>query len=115
VTNAVDDCGLAALSLDTVTGYWHAFYFGNVDGSETWSSAIKCYRKSSTDAGSTWGPQVLVSTQIYDCAWMTTCPRMYIGGGMPPVEFRSNVASIDQIMISVSRLMPRASHQLFGG
>lgn len=63
VTNATDDCGLAALSIDNRTGYWHAYYCGKSDGSQTWNTALGVYKKVSQDAGTTWGPETLVSSR----------------------------------------------------
>lgn len=61
VLNSTDDQGLVALALDTLTGYWYAFYAGKSDGSETWGTALSLCLKVSKDAGTTWGAETVLS------------------------------------------------------
>ena len=65
VTNSTDDQGLAAIGIDTDTGYWYAFYAGASDGSETFGTDVNVYMKVSTDSGTTWGAETRISTDNY--------------------------------------------------
>jgi hypothetical protein len=65
VTNSTDDQGLAAIGIDTDTNYWYAFYVGKTDGSETYPSAVNAYMKISTDSGTTWGAETLITISDY--------------------------------------------------
>jgi hypothetical protein len=111
VTNATDDCGLCAVSLDTQTGYWHVFYGGKSDGSETWNTALNIYMKTSKDSGSTWGPETLVNTggTAFTLRNLITCPRLISG---PPVVAWVRDAQVDDLIISVDRTEPHAAYQL---
>ena len=62
VTDSTDDQGLCGITLDTTTGYWWVFYCGKSDGSETFSTSINVYYKSSTDSGATWGAETILNT-----------------------------------------------------
>jgi hypothetical protein len=77
VLNSVDDQGLCALGIDTVTGDWYAFYGGKSDGSNTFSTNIRFYYKISTDDGTTWGSETLLTwtDDLYNSQWMTCTPR----------------------------------------
>jgi Neuraminidase (sialidase) len=76
VASSGDDQGLCVIGLDTTTGYWHAFYCGKSDGSETWNTATRIYHKVSTDAGATWGAEELVSgTAAFPFWGLMTLPR----------------------------------------
>lgn len=88
VQNSTDDQGLCAIALDTVTGYWYVFYGGKSDGSETWRTTTRIYYKVSTDGGTTWGPEILLSLNNYTGAlsFLRTVPR-FAGPGTPFVQF----------------------------
>lgn len=75
VLNATDDSGLLAFGIDTVTGTWYIFYGGNADGSETFSTAIKIYYKTSTDSGATWSAQAALTAQVRGTFWLSCTPR----------------------------------------
>jgi hypothetical protein len=101
VLNSTDDQGLCAISLDLQTGYWHVFYAGKSDGSETWTSAVNLYMKVSKDSGSTWGSETLVTNRTYDIRRLIAIPRVVLG---PPVaclihlslvEANDNIASVE--------------------
>jgi len=64
VLNSTDDQGLAALAIDSVSGDWYAYYVGKSDGSETFITAVKLYCKVSTDDGTTWGSETLLSPDV---------------------------------------------------
>lgn len=97
VLNSTDDQGLCAITLDTVTGYWHVYYGGKSDGSETFNTSIALYKKISTDSGATWGAETLVSNNgAGQTDWMMTNPRrilaplglFYIRTELSPNEYR---------------------------
>jgi hypothetical protein len=101
VLNSTDDQGLCAISIDLQTGYWHVFYAGKSDGSETWTSAVNLYMKVSKDAGTTWGAETLVTNRTYDIRHLSAIPRVVLG---PPVacfihlstvEANDNIASVE--------------------
>jgi len=104
VLNATDDCALAALGIDTSTGYWWAFYAGKSDGSETWLTSVNIYCKCSTDSGATWGPETKLTTGAYDITWLTTCPRFF---GPPFFAYHNDIA-LDELMINVQVATPQA-------
>ena len=75
VTNSTDDQGLAAIGIDTDTGFWYAFYVGKSDGSETVGTAVNVYSKISKDSGSTWGSETLISNSARNVKWLCCTPR----------------------------------------
>lgn len=97
VLNATDDCGLAAIAIDTVAGYWWIFYGGKSDGSETFLTSINIYCKCSKDSGATWGPETKLTTLAADITWLVTCPRFF---GPPLVAYHNDIA-LDELMINV--------------
>lgn len=105
VLNATDDCALVALGIDTVTGYWWAFYAGNADGSETWLTSVNLYCKVSQDGGTTWGPQTKLTTFASDITWISTCPRFF---GPPFLAYHRDIA-LDELMINVEIACPKAN------
>lgn len=116
VTNGTDDQGLAAISIDTATGYWHVFYFGKSDGSETWGTSGNIYTKVSMDSGTTWGPETVVTTAPYRIDCLFTTPR--VDGSKyqsPVVAYTVNLAAGYQLYVSTRLPSRRASHQLYGG
>jgi hypothetical protein len=110
--NSIDDQGLCAIGIATDTGHWHAFYAGASDGSETFTTAVNVYTTVSTDSGTTWGPETLVTTVARDTAWLVTAPRFT---GTSKVAFHSNTVSVDELLINVKVPQRRAIHQMFGG
>lgn len=116
VLNSVDDQGLCGIALDTVNNVWHVFYGGASGGGETFPSAMNIYTKGSADGGTTWGPETLVTVAPLNIPWLYTVPRFsgVAKKGQPPVAFYSD-ATVDELMVSVSLLQPRAAHQLIGG
>lgn len=110
VLNSTDDQGLAAITLDTVTGYWWVFYGGKSDGSETFLTSINIYCKCSQDSGATWGPETLLTTAANDITWLVTCPR-YFG---PPIVAYHNDIALDELCVNVQIGTP-ATIGLIGG
>lgn len=108
VANATDDCGLCAIGIDTATGYWHVFYGGKSDGSETWNTALNIYTKVSRDSGSTWGPETKMTESTADAStlrWLITCPRFT----KPPIfAFVRDGAVVDDLRVNVDMIEPRA-------
>lgn len=110
VLNSTDDQGLAAFSLNTVTGTWTVFYGGASGGAETYPSSINVYRKGSNDSGATWGPETLVSSEgVSARSWLAACPRQASLG--PVVAFNKDI-TLDLISISVEVDQPRATYLL---
>jgi len=109
VNNSVDDQGLCAITLDLVTNYWYVFYAGKSDGSETWPTSMNMYYKVSTDAGTTWGAETLMTNQLYNLTGIYTIPRLYI---KPNPIILSIDANADEYRISVDITKPRARLQL---
>ena len=70
--NSTDDQGLAAIALDTLTGYWWVFFVGTSAGSETFGTSVNIYCKVSTDSGSTWGPETKITNTPLDITWLCT-------------------------------------------
>lgn len=114
VQNGTDDQGLAGICIDTTTGYWHVFYAGKSDGSETFLTSVNIYTKVSMDSGSTWGPETKLTNLARDITWLTTAPRWAGAFGLPPVAYHNDV-TIDELYVNVPLPRRRASHQLFGG
>lgn len=82
VLNSTDDQGLAVIGINTGTGHWYVAYGGKSDGSETWSSAVKFYYKVSTDSGSTWGAETILTSITRNTRWMATAPRFQLPFGV---------------------------------
>lgn len=78
VDNSTDDQGLVALGVDKSTSpdTWYAFYGGNSDGSETFLADINIYYKTSTDDGTTWGDETLLTDTRYpkNIKWLVCTP-----------------------------------------
>ncbi len=75
VLNSTDDQGLAALSIDTATGNWHAYYCGASAGTETWNTSLNVYTKVSKDSGTTWGPETKLTPAARNIRFLTSAPR----------------------------------------
>lgn len=75
VLNSTDDQGLCAAGIDTATGTWYVFYCGKSDGSETFSSALNVYYKTSTDAGATWSAETLLTSMARAILALWCTPR----------------------------------------
>lgn len=114
VLNSTDDQGLAGIALDTATGNWWVFYAGASGGSETFLTSVNIYCKVSTDSGTTWGPETLLTNSAKDRTWLCTSPRFSSAFGPPVVCYHVDEV-IDSIQINVPLPNRRASHQLIGG
>jgi len=75
VLNSTDDQGLCAVGIDTDTNTWYVFYGGKSDGSETFSTAINIYYKTSSDGGANWGSETLVTSTARNTQWIACTPR----------------------------------------
>jgi hypothetical protein len=62
VQNSTDDQAMCAVGIDTTADTIYAFYCGKSDGSETAYSALNVYYKTSTDGGTNWGSETLLSS-----------------------------------------------------
>jgi hypothetical protein len=75
VLNSTDDQGLCAVGLDTATGTIYVFYGGKSDGSETFNSSINIYYKTTTDDGTTWSTETLLTSDVRGIFWLACTPR----------------------------------------
>lgn len=110
VLNSTDDQGLCAIGIATDTGYWHVFYCGASGGGETWNTALNVYTKVSTDSGTTWGPETLISV-----GGAATIRHLYtapIFTGKPVVAWVQDGAVMDDLVISVDVTQPKAQYSL---
>lgn len=105
VLNATDDCGLAAIAINTDNGYWYAFYAGKSDGSETFLTSVNAYYKVSQDSGTTWGDETKLTTMNHNIKYLATSPR-FTG---PPLLVYLNDTTIDQLNINVEFPSRKAS------
>ena len=83
VSNVTDDCGMCALAIDSVTGYWYAYWCGKTDGSETFVTSLNVYYSVSTDAGTSWSAAARLSETALETRALFTSPRSY---GVPFVK-----------------------------
>lgn len=104
VQNSTDDQGLCAIGIDLTSGYWHVYYAGKSNGSETWTSSVNLYKKVSTDGGTTWGDETLVTVGASDIRTLMTAPRF---NGAPGALWHRNIA-LDELMYSRAILQPKA-------
>lgn len=111
VTNSTDDQGLCAITIDSQTGWWYAFYGGISSGGNTWNTAMDIYAKVSKDAGSTWSAEWKVNTSgtftlrnLYTTNWLYKGPYV--------VAWVEDQTAADDLKISVDRTVPRAAYQL---
>jgi hypothetical protein len=95
VLNSTDDQATCGIAIDTGSSTWYAFYAGKSDGSETVTSSLNVYYKTSTDSGSTWGSETAVTTNLRDRRSIMTCPRFT---GAYIVELVHNNASSISLM-----------------
>ena len=76
--------GFTSIALNTATNTWYVFYGGSQAGTDTYSSAIKFYYKYSTDAGTTWSSEILLTDANRSYDWSTggggnfTCTPQFI-------------------------------------
>jgi hypothetical protein len=111
VTNSTDDQGLCAISIDSQTGWWYAFYGGKSDGSETWNTALNIYMKVSKDSGANWGPETKVNTMsAFTLRHLYACPWLYKGPWI--AAWYVDGSQTDDLKISVEMVEPRATYQL---
>lgn len=109
VQNSTDDQGLAAIALDTLTSRWWVFYGGRSDGSETFQSSLNIYCKASTDGGTTWGAETLVTSAARSLRQILTIPRILVSAGEPPpVIFVATLTSGTHSLINRTIVQPTA-------
>lgn len=60
VTNS-DDCMCVGIYIDQLTNHIYVAYIGKSDGSETIGTSVNVYYKKSTDGGTSWGAETLLS------------------------------------------------------
>lgn len=109
VTNGTDDQGLAAIGIDTATGYWYAIYAGKSDGSETFLTSTHLYYKVSKDSGTTWGPETQLTQTAGPYKWLIASPRFT---GAVVAAFHTD-RTTKELLVSATIDRPRA-HMLIG-
>lgn len=109
VSNATDDCGLAAVGIDTATGYWYVFYGGPAAGTSTWNTAMRIYYKVSKDSGSTWGPETLLDSALaaFTLRYLYACPRFT---GPFIAAWVVDGAQTDDLKVSAEMVEPKATY-----
>lgn len=106
VQDSTDDQGLCAMAIDTITGKWYVFYCGKTDGSETFTTSVKVYYKTSTDDGATWSSETALTNNLWSITWLAATPRF---AGKFAVAFQQNTAVLDSVMVSAALpISPRA-------
>jgi hypothetical protein len=111
VANATDDCGLCAVTIDTITGWWWVFYGGKSDGSETWGTATHIYYKVSQDTGTTWGAETLLDAGAAGpLKHLIACPRILFPISMPLAAWVMDGNTSRDLRMSVDRTQPRATY-----
>lgn len=76
VLNATDDCHLAAVALDTNTGWIYVFWAGNPDGSEVVGTSVNVYYKVTKDDGATWTAAQKLTTLARNIKTLCCPPRV---------------------------------------
>ena len=110
VLNSTDDQGLCAIGIDTSTGWWHVFYAGASDGSETWNTSMNIYTRVSQDGGTTWGPETrMTGGATGTIRHLYTCPRFT---GPPIVAYVVDGAQVDDLKVNVDMTEPRTALML---
>lgn len=75
VLNSTDDQALCGIGIDSTNDDLYVFYLGKSDGSETCYTSLNCYYKVSTDGGTTWGSETLLSTVTRALTFLHVCPN----------------------------------------
>lgn len=105
VANGTDDQAMCAISIDTSTEDWYAFYAGKSDGAETWNTSVLVYYKKSTDDGATWGAETALTPAengyLSSPYGMYACPRQ-AANGVPAVEFLVGVGFVANLSVPVA-------------
>lgn len=109
VTNSTDDQALCGICLDTVNGIWWVYYAGITTGGETWLTSVNLYCKGSSDGGTTWGPETLLTTAPQDITWLAVLQRMVFPMPVPPPVLFHNDIALDEININVALPQRRAT------
>lgn len=108
VQNGTDDQGLCGITIDTLTGFWYAYYTGLSDGTKTWPTATRLYYKVSQDSGSTWGAETALQSADVPISWFVTIPRvLFRTVDAPPVTWYDN-QTIDMIRCNIGYATPQA-------
>lgn len=113
VLNSTDDQGLCAIALDTGAATWYVFYGGKSDGSETFSSSINIYYKTSTDDGATWSSETLLTTQTRGLLWLATTPRFTTN--FITAWFNDLAADIITVSVNIPSGAGGVATPMFGG
>jgi hypothetical protein len=75
VLNSSDDQGSASIGIDTASQTWYVLYHGTAAGTETHSTSVHVYYKTSTDSGATWSAQTQLSTALGSRNFVVVAPR----------------------------------------
>lgn len=101
VLNSTDDQGFCAIAIDTDVSSslkWYVFYGGKSDGSETFSTALKVYYKTTTDDGATWSAETALTLGTRDINDLFCTP---VFNTTFLVGFHNNIPDVDNYVVSV--------------
>lgn len=102
VLDSVDDQGLSAVCIDPFSGKWTVYYVGKSDGSETFPSSVNLYCKQSSDSGTTWGAETLLSAFSNNITHLVGIPLVLSATTtIPPVTYYNNI-NLDEIRCNVA-------------
>jgi hypothetical protein len=108
VTNATDDCQNCAISINTDTGIWTAFWGGNPDGSETLSTIVNVWYSKSTNTGTTWSTPTKLTTMTYPIRTLIGCPRCMAGPNYWPISWGVQHTSGEVELFTMVELFTRS-------
>lgn len=111
VLNSTDDQGLAAIDIDPFnSSLWTVYYSGASGGGETFPTAINVYMKQSTDGGTTWGSETLVTIPIATgYRGLFTVPYRYTSRQVLGII---RGGTIPEILLNRSIVSPRVNLQI---
>jgi len=109
VANSTDDQGLCGISIDTASGYWYVFYLGASGGSEIWQTSLNVYYKVSQDSGTTWGPEIKLTSFSGQRLLLLSCPRFT---GTPVLGYFLTLNGIQALFVVTEARQPSANYQI---
>ncbi len=116
VLNSTDDQGVCSIAIDTTNDYWYVFYMGKSDGSETMATSVNIYYKLSTDHGTTWGTETVVTTALEARKWLSACPRYPAATAAPIIQhWYTGDSNFICVITDIGTAVASASSRVIGG